>query len=123
MRRRARQIVGKGGAHIRARLDDLRLAEGRMDRIDGAQQFEHGARGEPAALFVLDHRRADHEAAIAARHDIDGMARMQHAARAAATTMLVRRQHQHLAFDAAQIGELFRARRSLGNPPSNRRAR
>ena len=29
------------------------------------------------ALLVFDHRRADHEAPVAARHDIDGMTRMQ----------------------------------------------
>ena len=48
-----------------------------MDRIGGAEQFEHGPRRDPARLLVFDHGRADHEAPVAARHDIDRMARMQ----------------------------------------------
>ena len=40
----ARLVVGKGGAHVRAHLDDLRLAEGRMQREGGAQQFDRRAR-------------------------------------------------------------------------------
>ena len=100
----ARHVVGKGGAEVAAHLDDLGLAEGRMDRVGGADEIEQGAGADPAALLVLDHGRADHEAPVAARHDVDGIARMEQLHRPR-ERHVAREQDKHLALDAAQIGQ------------------
>jgi hypothetical protein len=88
----------------RARLDDFRLGESRMQAIGGAKQFQHGTRGDPACLLVFNHRRPNHEAPVAARHDIGRMARMQEPHRPPKRD-LAGTEHQHFALDAAQIGK------------------
>ena len=100
----ARDVVGEGGTQIAAGLDDLGLAEGRMQRIGRAEKLHQPARGDAAGLLVLDHRRADHEEMIRARHDVDRMARMDepHGARQGD---LRAAQHDHFAFHAAQVGQ------------------
>ena len=77
-----RHVVGEGRAHAGAHLDDLGLGEGRVQRIGHAEQLQRRAHRHGARVVALDHGGADHVQAVAPRHDVDRMARMQQAHRA-----------------------------------------
>ena len=53
-----------------------------MKSISRAQKLDRRTHGDGALLGALDHRRADHEFVVRARHDVEGNARMQKAHRA-----------------------------------------
>ena len=78
----ARQVVGKGRPGVAAELDDLGLGEGRVQRVGGVQQLDHGAGGDAAPLVALDHGGADHEQVLAAGDDVEREARMEQPHRA-----------------------------------------
>src|SRR5256885_13171973 len=48
-----RQVVGKRRPHAAADLDDLRLAEGGMQRVGCRQQLQHGTRTDARTLIAL----------------------------------------------------------------------
>ena len=102
----ARQVVGKSGPHPGADLQDLRLAERRVQGVGRAEQLQHRARGDARRLVALDHGRADHVMAVAARNDVDGHARMQHPHRPREADVR-EPDEQHLALDAAQVRQLI----------------
>ena len=97
-----RLVVGKGGAHVGAHLENFRLSKGRVQRIGRAQQFDRRANAHPPEIRALDHRRADHEHAVRARDDIERNAGMQQPHRAL-QRYLARAHQQHLAAHAAQF--------------------
>ena len=71
--RRRGRLSGKDGRRSQPiSTTPLGLAEGGVDRVGGADEVEQRARSHAAALFALQHRGADHEAPVAARHDVDG---------------------------------------------------
>ncbi len=107
----AGEIVGEGGADAGAGFHHGRIGKGRVQRVGGVQQFHQRAGGDRACGFRLDHRRADHEEAVAARHDVDRDARMQQPNRPV-EDYLVGPQIKHLAADAAQRSGLADARRA-----------
>ena len=51
-------------------LDDLGLAEAGVQRIGGAEQFQHRARRDHPAPVAFDHRRAQHVDPLAARDEV-----------------------------------------------------
>lgn len=55
------KIVGEGGAHVGADLDDLGLRKRGMQGIGTLQEFDHGAGTDALALVALDHGRSHHE--------------------------------------------------------------
>ena len=72
-----RHVVGEGRAHAGAHLDDLGLGERRVQRIGAAEQLERRAHRDRPVIVALDHGGADHVEAVAPRHDVDRVARMQ----------------------------------------------
>ena len=107
----ARHVVGERGPDASPEIDDLRLAECRMHRVGRAQQLERGAHRDGAVVLGLDHGGADHEAAVAPRHDVDRLARVQELD-GAAQRDLGRSHDEALAAHAAQIGKLVAGRKS-----------
>ena len=76
-----------------------------MQRVGAAQQLERRAHRDRAVILALDHGGADHVAALAPRHDVERMARVQQAHRP--DQLDLARAHDHaLAADAAQACEL-----------------
>ena len=100
-----RLVVGISGPDVGAHLEDLGLAERRMQRVGRAQQLDRRAHADRALFRALDHRRADHELAVRPRHDIEGDARMQEAHRAG-QRHLARPHADHLAAHAAQVRQM-----------------
>jgi hypothetical protein len=99
-----RQVVGKSRAQIGAQLDDFGLAERRVQRIGRVQKLDGGAHTDGPATLAFDHGGADHEQPVAARHDVERQARMEHAHRP--RQRHVGRAHDdHLTPHAAQIGQ------------------
>ena len=100
----ARHVVWERRTQIRAHFDDLRFAESRVERIGCAEELDRGTRADPARIAALDHRRADHVEPVAARHDIEGNARMQEA-HASPKANIPRPQRQHFATHWTQLRE------------------
>jgi len=75
----------EGRTHIGAHFGELGFGEGRMDRIGRIGEFDERARGHASAFVIFDHGRADHEALIVPRDDINRTARMQQTERAGNT--------------------------------------
>ena len=107
----ARLVVGIGGPHVGAHLEDLSFSERRMKSISRAQKLDRGTHGDGALLGALDHCRADHEFVVGARHDIERNARVQEA-HCAGQRHLARTDAHHFAAHAAQF------RKRLASRPS-----
>ena len=100
----ARLIVGIGGPDVSAHLEDLSLPERRMKSVGGAQKLDRRTHADRAFPGTFDHRRANHEFVVHARHDIERNARMQKAHRAG-QRHLARPDAHHFAPHATQLGK------------------
>ena len=119
---RPRQIVGKGRPQVGAELEDLGLAERRMQRIGRVQQLDRRAHADAAARLALDHRRADHE--HARRRAARCRAGCADAAAAPAATATTSRERTPPSRRARRAGRAARrARRGRGNRRRDRRRR
>ena len=73
-----------------------------MQREGGVHQLERRAQRDTAARVALDRGGAEHQPPVAARHDVERVARMQQAHRTREAD-LGAVQHRHLAAHAAQL--------------------